>query len=170
MRLISYIFLCLATMSACCKNEAIIPAVNAQDREFTVKSSVDNFTTMQLSNLAIQKSASAPVAAFAQSLKSQHENAREVLHYIAADLALLIVDSFDIKAMPLRAELSLANGRAFDSIYIHNQRSLLEIRKALLSAILDSGKNNRIKSYAGELLQNTNANLLLADSLVLAYQ
>src|SRR4051794_8247809 len=94
--------------------------INNTDRNFVLQASMANTAEIGAGQLAVSK-ASAPIAAYGQTMVMDHTQADSSLKSIATSVNLPAPDSLDAEHATLKNQLMSLAGRDFDSVYIHSQ-------------------------------------------------
>ncbi len=139
--------------------------INAVDSNFVLKTSMNNYTAIQLSHIAVNISTDSSILSYANQIVDEHTLYRQNLIDLADSLNISVADSLDSAHVVVRAYLLTLSGRQFDSVYIHNQLIDNETALQLHHNEISSGNNSRIKSFAFNYLSEIERQKNLSDSI-----
>jgi putative membrane protein len=148
------IFLCCilaASMLSCeddIDNSGGAPVLNSQDRAYAMQASMNSFTTVQMSNLAVSKTTDPTIRSFAERLVAEHTEALKKINFLSNLYGMTAVNSMDASHTMIMNELNNLSGRGFDMLYINTQ--VQDHRNALgaLDAQINGGLNSKFKDNA----------------------
>jgi len=121
--------------------------------DFLVKAAAGNKFEIDSSRLALDKSKSATVQAFAKMMVKDHEEAAAKMQRAVTEAKLSAPPgALDAKHQAILDDLAKKEGPAFDQAYTDAQLKGHEETVALFKAYADGGENARIKQFAKDLL------------------
>jgi len=133
--------------------QATVKATVPSTADFLGKAAAGNTFEIDSSKLALDKSKSEPVRAFANMMIRDHGEAAAKMKQAVADAKLPApADTLDAKHQALLGDLARKEGAPFDRAYLDAQLKGHEETVALFKAYADGGDNARIKQFAKELL------------------
>lgn len=137
-------------------------AADAQD--FVDEASAKGFAEVQNGKLAVEKSQSADVKAFAQMMIKDHEAANEKLASLAKTKNLKVADDAELldKAKSMILEY---REESFDKAYAENQVKAHEATIELFEEEAKDGKDAGLKAFAAQTLPKLQAHLKAAKEL-----
>lgn len=139
--------------------------INSADSNFVLKASMNNYTAIQLSHIAVNISTDSLILSYANQIVDEHTLYRQKLNGLADSLNVIVADSLDSAHILLRTYLLTLSGRQFDSVYIHNELIDNEATLQLHQNEISSGNNSRIKSFAFSYLSEIERQKNLSDSI-----
>jgi putative membrane protein len=139
--------------------------LNTTDRTFMLNASLSNSAEIDAANLAVTKSATPAITAFAQQMITEHTTAQSELKTLGTSVSYAVSDSIDSAHISIKQMLDTLSGRAFDSAYIYNQVTDHQSAVTNFQTEQSSGQNASVKSYANTYLPHIQAHLQAADSI-----
>jgi putative membrane protein len=137
---------------------ATAPAMSAD--EFLMKTAAGNKFEIDSSKLAISKSKSETVKAFANEMVKDHGQAAVKMKQAVTDAkAKAPPDSLDAKHQAIYDDLKKKEGVAFDKAYIDAQAQGHVETVAMFESYAKNGDNPRIKAFANDLLPTLRSHL-----------
>jgi Predicted outer membrane protein len=128
-----------------------IPVPSTAD--FLIKAAAGNKFEIDSSKLAMTKSKSEPVQAFAKMMIADHGDAAIKIKQAVTEAKLSAPpDALDAVHQAVLDDLAKKDGLAFDRAYIEAQLKAHQETVALFQAYADGGDNARIKQFAKDLL------------------
>lgn len=121
--------------------------------DFLARVTAENRFAIDSSELALKKSQSEAVLAFAKTMLADHTNAAATFKQ-ALDEAKLSPgpDALDARHRVVLDDLATKDGADFDKAYLDAQTKAHERAVALFQSYADDGDNARLKQFAAELL------------------
>jgi len=127
---------------------------------FLTKAATGNWFEIDSSKLAISKSKSETVKAFANQMVKDHGQAAVKMKQAVTDAkAKAPTDSLDAAHQAIYDDLKKKDGIAFDKAYIDAQAQGHVDTVAMFEAYAKSGDNPRIKAFANDLLPTLRSHL-----------
>lgn len=121
--------------------------------DFLIKAAAGNRFEIDSSKLALKKSKSETVQAFAKMMVTDHGEASVRMKQAVAEAKLSAPpDALDGKHKAALDDLAKKEGPAFDKAYVDAQLKGHEETVALFKAYAEGGENAHIKQFATELL------------------
>ncbi len=151
--------------AACDKDDDDNNNVSAQDRTFITQASMSNNAEIQMGNLALTKSSDAGVRKFAQMMVTDHTAAQADLRNITNNLSISISDTIGTANTNLMTLLGGLSGRAFDTVYIKNQRTAHQLTLANFQTEISNGSHPQVKGYASDKLPAIQMHLNMTDTI-----
>jgi putative membrane protein len=137
---------------------ATAPAMSTD--EFLTKLAAGNKFEIDSSKLAISKSKSETVKAFATQMVTDHGQAAAKMKQAVTDAkAKAPADSLDAKHQAIYDDLKKKDGTAFDQAYVDAQMKGHVDTVAMVDAYANSGDNARIKAFASDILPTLKSHL-----------
>ncbi|TKK69799.1 DUF4142 domain-containing protein [Ilyomonas limi] len=164
--------LAVASFCACDNNDDtdnMNGMVNATDSAFVLSAGMSNAAEIDAANLALTKSTDSAILHFAQMMITDHSAAQTSLAAIAGKYNLTVPDSADAMHQQLAASLALMSGRAFDSMYIHQQVTDHQAAVQLYQNEENGGNNTDLKNFADSTLPKLQMHLDSANTIVANY-
>jgi putative membrane protein len=128
--------------------------------EFLTKLAAGNKFEIDSSKLAISKSKSETVKAFANQMVADHGQAAVKMKKAVTDAkAKAPPDSLDAKHQAIYDDLKKKDGAAFDQAYVEAQMKGHVETVAMVEAYAKSGDNARIKAFASDILPTLRTHL-----------
>ena len=143
--------------------------VNAQDSNFVMMAGMGNTAEISAANIAKTKSTDSAILSFANMMITDHTAAQTSLKAIASRYGLTVPDSVDAAHAAKAAILATMTGRAFDSMYIHEQVLDHQTTVQLFQNEGNSGNNGDLVNYADTTLPKLQMHLDLANSIDSTY-
>jgi putative membrane protein len=164
--------LAVASFCACNNNDDtdnMNGMVNATDSAFVLNAGLSNNAEISAAQLALTKSTDSIILHFAQMMADDHTAAQASLKAIAGKYNLTVPDTADAMHQQLTAELALMSGRAFDSMYIHQQVTDHQAAVQLYQNEENGGNNTDLKNFADTTLPKLQMHLDSANAIVTNY-
>jgi putative membrane protein len=137
---------------------------SAEDKRFAAEAVQGGTAEIQEATLALQKSTSPAVRAFAQQMIADHKAANAKLNGLLRRKSI----SAPLDAGPAHqadlAKLNSLNGAAFNSAYLKGQQKDHQAMIALMQAEMKNGKDSDFAIYAKETLPVIQRHLAMATS------
>ena len=128
--------------------------------EFLTKAAAGNRFEIDSSKLAMSKTKSETVKAFANEMVADHGKAATKMKQAVTDAkAKAPADSLDAKHQAIYDELKKKDGVAFDKAYVDAQMQGHVDTVALFESYASNGDNPRIKAFANDLLPTLRTHL-----------
>lgn len=143
--------------------------ISGTDLRFVMMASMNNFTEVQLGQLASDSGESESITAFGDQMVMDHATANSELKQISGPLNLHAPDSMDAAHVALRDQLLALSGRSFDSVYIHNQVADHQVALHLFLDQAQSGRYKTLRDFAREKVPVLQMHLQEAMNLAAAY-
>jgi putative membrane protein len=138
---------------------AASPAAMSTD-EFLTKLAAGNKFEIDSSKLAISKSRSETVKAFANQMVTDHGQAAVKMKQAVTDAkAKAPPDQLDAKHQAIYDDLKKKDGAAFDQAYVDAQMKGHVETVAMVEAYAKGGDNARIKAFANDILPTLRSHL-----------
>jgi putative membrane protein len=128
------------------------PQVSSADRSFATKAAAAGTAEIADAQIALKNSSRADVKDFAQRMVTDHTKAADQLKSIASNKGITLPSGESAADKKNTDALQKLNGAAFDQKYIQGQRTAHKQAVALFSTESKSGKDNDLKSFAGQTL------------------
>ncbi|MBD0294175.1 MAG: DUF4142 domain-containing protein [Bacteroidota bacterium] len=157
--------LALTLFFAACNKDDDNDTASAQDRTFIAQASMSNNAEIQMGNLALTKSSDAGVRKFAQMMVTDHTAAQADLRNITNNLSISISDTIGTANTNLMTLLGGLSGRAFDTVYIKNQRTAHQLTLANFQTEISNGSHPQVKGYASDKLPAIQMHLNMTDTI-----
>jgi putative membrane protein len=143
------------------KTAAAGPAMQAPSTdEFLSKTAIGNKFEIDSSKLALSKSTSETVKAFANQMVKDHGQAAVKMKQAVTDAKTKApADSLDAKHQAIYDELKKKDGPGFDKTYVDAQMQGHVETVAMFEAYAKNGDNPRIKAFASDLLPTLRTHL-----------
>ena len=145
---------------------ASVPSVSSQDQSFTTQAAQSDQFELQSSQLALQKSHSRSVRAFAQQMLDDHSTTSQQLMAAAQQKGIVLPDASALDPV-LQQKLSVlqAANRTFDREYIADQVSNHRATAQVMQTELSSGQDADLKTLAANTLPLVQSHLAAAERL-----
>jgi len=143
--------------------------INNTDRNFASVAYVFNSTEADAGQLGTLRGNDAAILQFGQLLADHYQQEQPALSQILNKWGVHIDDSTDASYTTIRAQLMTLTGRAFDSVYVHQQS--LACRRAIevFTSEQNYGHNYQLKQYASTRLPVLQLHQKTADSLAMTF-
>lgn len=142
---------------------------NATDQDFAAKAWMANNFEIDAAQTAIARSAAPAITGFAQSMVTEHGDAKTSLQAITNDLGIALPDTLDNQDAGIRSQLIDIGPALFDSLYIHSQVEAHQKAITIFQAEINGGMNERLKTYATEQLPHLQTHLQNAQAIAVNY-
>lgn len=133
--------------------------------DFVDEASAKGIAEIETSRIALQKSTSAEVRAFAQQMIDDHTKANEELMQIAKNKNLEVATESEMKNKVKSYILKQREGESFDEAYANNQVTAHKEAIELFKSGLNTGDED-INAYAKRTLPKLEQHLKVAEALV----
>ena len=144
------------TISALCMLLALCafikPNSAAPDTTFMEKAAQGNIAEINAANMALQKSTSDSVKAFAQMMIDDHTKALTDLKALASSKGVQLPDSTDELHKTAAKQLSMLQGAEFDKTYLQGQVRDHQATIALFQEEAGHGEDAQTKAFAAKTL------------------
>jgi putative membrane protein len=150
-------------------NEDTNSIVNATDSAFVIQAGMSNTAEISVAQLTPTRSIDSSIMTFAQQMINDHTAAQTSLKNVAGKYYLTVPDSVEAAHALLKAQLELMSGRAFDSMYIHQQVTDHQAAIQLYQTEVNSGNNLDLRNFADTTLPKLQMHLNMADSIASKY-
>ncbi|PQZ83749.1 MULTISPECIES: DUF4142 domain-containing protein [Pseudomonas] len=147
---------------------SISTAMAATSNDFVDEAAQGGITEVAIGKLALEKSASADVKAFAQHMVTDHTKANEELVALAKKLDIEVPDDADLTDKAKKAILEIRE-ESFDKSYANNQVAAHEKTVELFEKEAASSDNTELKAFATKTLPTLKAHLEKAKALQAKY-
>ncbi len=147
---------------------SISTAMAATSNDFVDEAAQGGITEVAIGKLALEKSASADVKAFAQHMVTDHTKANEELVALAKKLDIEVPDDADLTDKAKKAILEIRE-ESFDKSYANNQVAAHEKTVELFEKEAASSDNAELKAFATKTLPTLKAHLEKAKALQAKY-
>lgn len=139
--------------------------MSPQDKEFVSKAGMAGLGEVQMGNLALQKSTSADVKAFAQRMVTDHSKSNGELQQLATTKGVALPAEVNEEYDDILEDLAELNGTAFDKAYM--QHMVDEHRKAvdLFTNGSTASQDTDLKAWAARTLPALQEHLQLAQTV-----
>lgn len=153
---------------SCKKNETpvVTNQLNDADSIFIRLAGYSNFAEVETAKVAISKSTDSLLLVFAQQMLAEHTKAQNDLKTMGTIVGFTVKDSIDTAHAATIARLDTLTGRTFDSTYIYAQLADHDSMTNFYTDEIKNGRQMNVRAYAGSILQNIQADQVLADSVV----
>jgi putative membrane protein len=144
--------------------------LNSTDSSFVIMAGMGNTAEIQTSQLADStRSIDTSIQSFAQMMIMDHTASQNELKPLATKLGLTAPDTVDSAHTALKTILMALSGRAFDSVYIHNQ--VLDHQRTIefFEEERDNGNNAELKNFAAGKLPSLQMHLDSAQAIAAGY-
>lgn len=171
-RLLAFAGLLAAASFCACNNdetEDMNGMVNATDSAFVLNAGMSNTAEIDAANLALAKSTDSAILNFANMMIADHVAAQASLKNVAGKYYLAVPDSVDAAHALIAAELALQTGRAFDSMYIHQQVVDHQAAVQLYQTESTAGNNTDLGNFADTTLPKLQMHLDSANAIAASY-
>lgn len=156
-------------IAASCSKDDDTPAINnnpnSQDTTFMMQASISNSAEIGAATLALSRSTTPQVIAFANFMVMEHTMAQANLKALGDTVGIAVRDTIDPAHLAIAAQLAALTGRMFDSMYIHTQVTDHQTAVTLFTAETNNGRNSSVKGYANRYLPHIQAHYTRADSI-----
>lgn len=142
---------------------------NSTDSMFVMKAGMGNTAEIQAAQLALTKTADTAIVNFANMMIADHTAAQASLKNLAAKYGLTAPDSVDAAHAQMKMDLSMLNGRTFDSAYIQGQITDHQATIQLFQTESSNGNNGDLKNFSDTTLPKLQMHLDRADSIAARY-
>jgi putative membrane protein len=134
---------------------------------FVHKASAMGNAEVKAANMALEKSSSQAVKAFAQQMVNDHTQVNQKLMALAQQKGLKsdVATQPDAKDMALSMKLKMQSGASFDKAYASRQVTAHQETIALFQQEAQSGKDPDIKQLAAQALPTLQQHLKMAQDL-----
>jgi len=133
--------------------------------DFADDASAKGLAEIQSSQLALEKSSSADVKAFAQKMIDDHTQANRELANVAKNAKVNLSDEAALLDKAKKFVLEQRDGSGFDAAYAKNQVKAHEDTIELFQEYIRDGDNNYLKAFAKETLPKLQHHLEAAREL-----
>lgn len=146
-------------------------AAGAMDSEdFVDEASAKGVAEIESSKLALEKSTSADIKAFAQQMIDEHTEANKQLAQIAKTKNLKVATEAELMSRAKAWILQMREGESFDEAYANNQVSAHESTVKLFSDAAQNVKDPELKAFASKTLPKLEMHLEKARQLARTHQ
>ncbi|HEY3919094.1 MAG TPA: DUF4142 domain-containing protein [Stellaceae bacterium] len=143
-------------------------AVPAADRSFATKAAAAGTAEISDAQIALKNSSRQDVKDFAQRMVQDHTKAADQLKSIAAGEGVTLPASETSADQKKTDALQKLSGARFDRRYILGQRAAHKQAVALFSKESKSGKDQQLKSFAGQTLPTLQDHLKMITAMPLS--
>lgn len=143
----------------------ISPAFADEASSFVDDASAKGLAEIQSGRLALEKSGSADVKAYAQKMIDDHTQANRELANVAKNAKVPLSEEAALLDKAKKLILEQRDGSNFDAAYAKNQVKAHEATIELFQEYLRDGDNNYIKAFAKETLPKLQHHLQMAKDL-----
>ena len=127
---------------------------------FVAQAAFGNMFEVESSKLALERTKSAPVKAFAQRLRDDHSAAAVKFKEAVLEAKLAMPpDKLDAKHQAIVDELASRQGGDFDTAYIEAQYKAHSDTVELFKGYAQGGEDTRMRAFAAEMLPKLEAHL-----------
>ncbi len=144
---------------------ASTPRTAHADSSFLKEAAEAGFAEMDAGKLALQKSSSAEVKAFAQKMVDEHKKADSELQSLAATKGVSLPTDATMVAKGKAKILEKRDGTGFDHAYAENQVSAHKDAVALFEKAAKNAKDADVKAWAAKTLPTLQHHLQEAQAL-----
>lgn len=138
-----------AEQTAAATENTAVPSTGS----FLARITADNRFAIESSELALKKSKSDAVLAFAKMMLADHSEAATKLKQVLDEAKLSAgPDALDARHRVVLDDLATKDGADFDKAYLDAQTRAHARAVALFESYAKGGDNARLKAFAGELL------------------
>ena len=143
---------------------SISTAMAATSNSFVDDAAQGGITEVEAGKLALEKSSSADVKAFAQHMVTDHTKANQELMALAKKLDIEVPDDAALTDKAKKAILEMRD-ESFDTAYANNQVAAHEKTVELFQKEAASSDNAELKAFATKTLPTLEAHLKMAKEL-----
>lgn len=143
---------------------SISTAMAASSNSFVDDAAEGGITEVEAGKLALEKSSSADVKAFAQHMVTDHTKANQELMTLAKKLDIEVPDDAALTDKAKKAILEMRD-ESFDKAYANNQVAAHEKTVELFQKEAASSDNAELKAFATKTLPTLEAHLKMAKEL-----
>lgn len=143
---------------------SISTAMAASSNSFVDDAAEGGITEVEAGKLALEKSSSADVKAFAQHMVTDHTKANQELMTLAKKLDIEVPDDAALTDKAKKAILEMRD-ESFDKAYANNQVAAHEKTVELFQKEAASSDNAELKAFATKALPTLEAHLKMAKEL-----
>jgi putative membrane protein len=167
---VSVVFLAVA-MVGCDKNDdnnndnTDNTAFNQNDSAFILNASMSNFAEISAGQAAAERGNDTTVSNFGNRMVTEHILAGQQLDSVLAGSGLTTKDSLDQAHLMLMDSLQTLTGIQFDTVYINSQIRDHQMAISLFQNEASNGNNDKLKSFANDMLPHLNDHLENAQSI-----
>lgn len=150
-------------------NNDMSQQLNSTDSSFVTMAGMSNTAEIQAARLADSLSTDSVILDFANKMIEDHSATQSSLKTLAGQYNLTVPDSVDAQHAAIMAQLATMTGRAFDSMYIHQQVVDHQAAIDLYNGETNNGNNGQLKNFATTTLPHLNMHKASADSIAALY-
>lgn len=150
-------------LTACDKDED--EDVNATDQQFVMSAGMANRAEINAGQLAATRGSNAAVRTYGQMMVTEHTQAQNDLRSVSNDEGITMSDTVDATHQALMARLMTLNGYQFDTAYMNSQIRDHQNTIQLFQSVMNSGENDRVRTYANTYLPKIQMHYATADSI-----
>jgi putative membrane protein len=136
------------------------------DKAFMITATQNNLAEIEVAKVALEKSTSDSVKAFAKMMIDDHSAAQSELASLAQSKGVALPDSTDDAHRMFKQRLMMVSGNSFDSAYLQSQVQDHLKTIDLFQGEVDKGIDPQLKAYAGKLLPKIQMHLQHVQGLV----
>jgi len=152
--------------NAATDNEAAV-ALPTDAAGFATAVAATDLYEIESAKLAVAKSASGEVKAFAQHLRSDHEKSTAELKAAAAAAKVTVTPALDSEKQAMLDRLKAASGAEFDRLFVEQQRTAHQKALNLLQSYASGGDTAELKDFATKTSAAVKGHLDHANSIKL---
>lgn len=141
------------------------PAFADTASDFADDASAKGLAEIQSARLALEKSSSADIKAYAQKMIDDHTKSNQELANVAKNAKVNLSDEAALLDKAKKFVLEQRDGAGFDAAYAKNQVTAHEDAVELFQEYIRDGDNNYLKAYAKETLPKLQHHLEAAREL-----
>ena len=143
--------------------------VTGRDLHFLVQASYYNNAAIDAGNMAAAKAVTDSVRMFTTMMIAGHRKAQASIDSLAAVHSIVVPHTPDSLHGVMSQQLSLLEGRRFDSAYIKSQAASHQAAMNLYHEELNNGNNRSVKEFAEQTLPVVKTHHAVASRLSLSF-
>jgi len=158
----------LASTTVACNNdrdETTPPILNSVDRDFMNMATYGNNAEVDAGQMASNKGTDNEIRHFGAMMVTDHTTAQEQLQGVAGRVGVALPQGLDAEHQQAKEQLMSAEGRAFDSLYIHMQVADHKKTITLFENESENGSHQEVVNYANSKLPKLREHLKNAEDI-----
>jgi putative membrane protein len=140
--------------------------LSAFDRQFMTQAAAGNMAEIELSQLALKKSASDNVKQYAQMMVNDHTQANKTLSQLATKKGVTLPTQLDPQHQAIRAKLEKLSGKQFDQQYMSVMKQDHVKTVAMFQSATQEAQDPDVRAFATTTLPRLQAHLEMASSMM----
>ena len=158
-------------LALCLSGGLVGSACAATANDFVDNAATGSMAEIESSQLALQKSSSADVKAFAQQMVTDHTAVNQQLAALAKKLGIEVPDNASLTSKAKKMMLEVRKGDSFDTAYANNQVKAHEDTIKLFTKESESpAEHAELKAFATQTLPKLEQHLEMAKKIQAQHQ